>query len=70
MPGAPLLIRSNATPRAASAFSTAMRSGTWSVAIRSRVPFARPDHSASWSDIGRSGGEITHSATESISGDV
>ena len=37
MPGAPLLIWSNGTPRAASAFSTAIRSGTWSVATRSSV---------------------------------
>ncbi len=59
MPGAPLLIWSNGTPRAASAFSTERRSGTWSVATRSSVPSASPAHSASRSAGLRSGGEMT-----------
>ena len=62
MPGAPLLMRSKVTPRAASAFSTATRSGTWSVATRSSVPSARPAHSASRSAAERIGGEITKQA--------
>ena len=59
MPGAPLLISLNGTPRAASPFSTAIRSGTWSVATRSSEPSASPAQRASWSAAERSGGEIT-----------
>ena len=46
MPGAPFEIRSNGTPLAASPFSIASRSATWSVATRSSVPAARPAHIA------------------------
>ena len=58
MPGAPLLMALNGTPRAASAFSTEMRSGTWSVATRSSDPSASPAHIASRSAADRSGGEM------------
>ena len=63
MPGAPFEIRSNGTPLAASPFSIASRSATWSVATTSSVPAARPAHIAARSSAGRSGGEMHAFAT-------
>src|SRR6185369_2203612 len=68
IPGAPLLILSNETPRAASPFSTATRSATWSVAMSERSPAASPAQSASTSAAERRGGEITLFAHSSGSG--
>ncbi len=63
MPGPPFEIRSNDSRQ--DCFSTAARSGTWSVAISAREPSARPSHSASGLPRERSGGEITYRAASS-----
>ena len=64
-PGAPLETSGNGRP--STTFSTASRSGTWSVATRSSAPDARPAHSASWSAGSRKGGEMI-ARTASASG--
>ena len=60
MPGPPFEIRSNDSRH--DCFSTATRSGTWSVAMSDSEPSARPSHSASGSPGDRSGGEMTYLA--------
>ena len=63
MPGPPFEIRSNDSRH--DCFSTATRSGTWSVATSDSDPSARPSHSASGFPAARSGGEITTLAASS-----
>ena len=57
IPGPPFEMRSNDSRQLC--FSTAARSGTWSVATSASAPSARPSHSASGLPAARSGGEIT-----------
>ena len=68
MPGPPFEILSNDSRQ--DCFSTATRSGTWSVATSDSDPSARPSHSASGLPAARSGGEITTFAASSGGGVV
>ena len=63
MPGPPFEILSNDSRH--DCFSTATRSGTWSVATSASEPSARPSHRARGFSADHSGGEITTFAASS-----